>query len=305
MDFKIRVLRFFVTVAELRSVTKASEKLFVAQPSLSQRIRAFEEQLGFPLFERAHGTIKLSPQGKLFYPVAKKLVNSADSAGSIVRNLRSGDVGTLKVGGSWFNLERSLCASIVDSFADQYLEIDVIVERGIYSPNILEQLRKNGLDAAFVAGPVDETEFEALHLPPIEFEALVPETSPLAQYDAIPLEALPGIRFAWYRRENNPHIFDAVDVLLSENGAEIFSPPDTHLNALVSYAQRNQVHTMIGRETEVKPDGMKIIPFEGARVQFASSLVRMKSNKSVIIDKFFAHAESCLSEEINDGIFDA
>ncbi len=294
MDFKIRVLRYFVTVAEHSSVTKASEILFVAQPSLSQRIRAFEEQLGFPLFERSHGTITLSSQGKLFYLVAKKLVNSADSAGTIVRNLRSGDVGSLRIGGSWFNLERYVCSTIIDTFTDKFLDVDVIVERGIYSPNILERLRQNELDVAFVVGPTDEREFEALSLPPIDFDFLVPNESPLSKLDSVPLEGLAGTRLAWYRRENNPYIYDAVAVLLSEHGVTVFSPPDTHLNALVHYAQRNRVSTLIGRETEGRPEDMTALSFEDRDMSFVSSLVRLKANKSAIVDKFISHASESL-----------
>ena len=300
MDFKIRVLRYFVTAAEQGSVTRAAEVLHVAQPSLSQRIRTFEDLLGFPLFERSHGTIKLTQQGEIFLPIAKKLVVASDLAGDTVRNLREGNVGTLRVGGSWFNLERVECRRIVDQFTDDFPNVEVIVERGLYSPELLTRLKLGELDVAFVVGPVDTDVFDSIDVEPITFDLLVPEDSPLAELDVVPLKALSGITIAWYRRDNNPHVYDAAHDILTGHGAEFVAPPDTHLSALVHYAQRTGNCTLVGRRSEIATKSMVAIPLESEIIKFDTSLTRLRKHNSGIVEQFWSFAEDQCADDDED-----
>jgi DNA-binding transcriptional LysR family regulator len=59
-------LKYFQTVARLEHMTNAAEELKIAQPSLSKTISRLEEDIGVPLFERAHRQIKLNAFGELF-----------------------------------------------------------------------------------------------------------------------------------------------------------------------------------------------------------------------------------------------
>ena len=300
MDFKIRVLRYFVTAAEQGSITRAAEILHVAQPSLSQRIRTFEDLLGFDLFERSHGVIKLTEQGEIFLPIAKKLVLASDDAGIAVRNLREGNVGTLRVGGSWFNLERVACRRLIDQFTDDFPNVEVIVERGLYSPELLTRLNLGELDVAFVVGPVDTAVYDEISIEPIVFDLLAPIDSALAKEDTVKVDTLSGIKIAWYRRENNPHVYDAAHSILTAHGAEIVAPPDTHLSALVHYARRTGNCTLIGRGSDAGADDMIAIPFESEAISFDTSLVRLKKNNSGIVEQFWSLVEDQCADDDED-----
>ena len=72
---ELRHLKYFVTVADEGSITKAAERLLMAQPPLSRQIQALEQELGAPLFIRGKGrqTI-LTDEGKTFYPYAKRIL---------------------------------------------------------------------------------------------------------------------------------------------------------------------------------------------------------------------------------------
>ena len=51
---ELRVLRYFITIAEEGSITKAAEKLMITQPTLSRQLKDLEQELGEPLFIREH-----------------------------------------------------------------------------------------------------------------------------------------------------------------------------------------------------------------------------------------------------------
>lgn len=66
-------LNSFLTLAKCRSFTKAAEKLFCTQPTISHHIRHLEETLGAPLFYRSGKTVFLTKQGEIFYDYASKI----------------------------------------------------------------------------------------------------------------------------------------------------------------------------------------------------------------------------------------
>jgi len=76
---ELRDLRYFCLTAEMEHVTKAADKLGVAQPFLTKVIRHIEEEIGTPLFEKAGRQIRLNQYGENFYTQAKKVLASMDN----------------------------------------------------------------------------------------------------------------------------------------------------------------------------------------------------------------------------------
>ena len=62
---EIRVLRYFVTMAREGNMTRAAERLFVTQPTLSKQLKDLEEELGRKLYERTNYSIRLTDAGML------------------------------------------------------------------------------------------------------------------------------------------------------------------------------------------------------------------------------------------------
>ena len=74
---ELRHLRYFVAIAEAGSVSRAAEKLFIAQPPLSVQVRQLEEDVGAPLFVRHAKGVRLTAAGEALLPEARSLLDRA------------------------------------------------------------------------------------------------------------------------------------------------------------------------------------------------------------------------------------
>jgi len=78
---ELRHLRYFVAVAEMENLSRAAtEKLHVAQPSLSRQIRDLEDELGVQLLERTAKSVRLTDAGRAFLEEARAILKHADEA---------------------------------------------------------------------------------------------------------------------------------------------------------------------------------------------------------------------------------
>ena len=80
---ELRHLRYFVAVAEMENVSRAAtQRLHVAQPSLSRQIRDLEDEVGVPLLERTPRAVRLTDAGRAFLASARFLKYTNDAAKS-------------------------------------------------------------------------------------------------------------------------------------------------------------------------------------------------------------------------------
>jgi DNA-binding transcriptional LysR family regulator len=80
VDLDLRLVGYFVAVADHRHFGRAATELRVAQPSLSRQIRRLEQQIGVRLFDRTPQRTRLTEAGEVFLPRAKALLRSAAQA---------------------------------------------------------------------------------------------------------------------------------------------------------------------------------------------------------------------------------
>ncbi|TCC58059.1 LysR family transcriptional regulator [Kribbella pittospori] len=77
MDVDLRLLRYFVVLAEELHFTRAAQRLYVSQPALSSQIRRLERRLDLVLFDRSSGGVQLTPAGVAFVPHARDALSAA------------------------------------------------------------------------------------------------------------------------------------------------------------------------------------------------------------------------------------
>jgi DNA-binding transcriptional LysR family regulator len=94
----LRHLRYFVVVAEELHFGRAAERLQIAQPPLSQRIKALERALGVELLVRTTRRVELTPAGALLLEEARAVVERVERLQSALADVRTGAVGTVRLG---------------------------------------------------------------------------------------------------------------------------------------------------------------------------------------------------------------
>jgi DNA-binding transcriptional LysR family regulator len=141
---ELRLLRYFVAVAEELHFARAAERLHIAAPSLSQQIKSLETSLGTPLFVRDRRHVELTPAGRMLLPDAREILELAARAQRRV----AGATGPLRVGYvSW--LPEQLTASAA---------VDIRIDEWIMPSHVqIARVLDGGLDAAVAwAGSRDE-----------------------------------------------------------------------------------------------------------------------------------------------------
>ena len=119
----LRQLEYFVVIAEEGSFTRASERLLVAQPSLSQQIGALEAELGGPLLERLPRGVRLTMAGHSFLPEARAAISHANRARRSVRMALGLESGQLQIATS-----TSTAAGILPSVLTRWQELHPGIE---------------------------------------------------------------------------------------------------------------------------------------------------------------------------------
>jgi DNA-binding transcriptional LysR family regulator len=95
---ELRLVRYFVAVAQERHVTRAAERLHIAQPSLSAALKQLEGQLGVALLDRSAREVTLTPAGELLLRRGRELLDHAEDVAWEVRARGDAPSGRLSLG---------------------------------------------------------------------------------------------------------------------------------------------------------------------------------------------------------------
>ncbi len=184
MIMDVRVLRYFLAVAQEESISGAAEYLHLTQPTLSRQLMDLEQELGKKLFLRGSRRVTLTEDGLFLRQRATEIVDLVDKTESDFRE-DEGDVsGDIYIGGGETAAMR-LIAQIAKELQEQYPRI----RYHLYSGNgddIMERLDKGLLDFGLLIEPVDLKKYDHIHLPVTDtWGVLMRKDSPLADKDSI------------------------------------------------------------------------------------------------------------------------
>lgn len=183
-----RRLQIFRAVAELRSFTRAAERLHMAQPTVSQQIQGLEEELGVRLLDRSSKSVALTTAGRALLAHAGPLLQQIAEARRAVVQAAGTVGGRLTVGAS-LTIGQYLLPRELAGFRRDFPAVDVHLQI-LNTEQVVHQMQTGALDLGLVEGPVPGPEF--IEEPFLEDEILfiAPPGHPWQAVSAISLDDL-------------------------------------------------------------------------------------------------------------------
>lgn len=152
----ITQLKYVLAVAEHQNFTKAAEKTFVTQPTLSMQIQKLEEELDILIFDRSKKPIELTEIGNKLVQQARNIVNESERIQDIVDQQKGFIGGEFKLG-VIPTVMPTLLPMFLNNFIKKYPKVKLKIEE-LNTEVIIERLKDGHLDAAIAATPL-ENEF--------------------------------------------------------------------------------------------------------------------------------------------------
>jgi DNA-binding transcriptional LysR family regulator len=176
----LRLLRYFVAVAETEHVGKAAAKLHISQSPLSRQIRQLEELLGIQLFERERRRIRLTSAGRWLLAPAREMLARADLLVRDAHEARDGQAGRIALGFVSAALSTGVLPAALRRLRRERPKVKIALRQGS-SNDQLVALQAGELDLAIVhrAPRAGELEVHALHDQP--YVLAVPRPGPLVR----------------------------------------------------------------------------------------------------------------------------
>ncbi|HEV3355613.1 MAG TPA: LysR family transcriptional regulator [Pseudonocardiaceae bacterium] len=191
-----RQLEVFVAVAEELSFTRAAQRLFAVQSSVSSAIRALETELHTTLFDRSTRRVALSPAGAAFLPEAKAALEAVERAKAVVQEATDGLRGSIRIG-ILASIDVLDLPGLLGAFHRRYPHVDIRVAVSMTgSTGHADDVRHGRLDVALLGlPPADLAGLRTIVLATRPFVALLPAGHPLAGRAELSLADLAEERF--------------------------------------------------------------------------------------------------------------
>lgn len=199
----VRQMAYWLAVVEEGSFTRAAARMHISQPSLSQQVRALEDELGGDLLERLPRSVRLTPAGKAFLPNARTAVSSTERAVRAVREalqLRTGELEISTVRSIAAGLLPQLISGWRVRFPGTFVRLHEFTHRKLAEDSLREGLSDLGIGPPprDWRGPVCRLGWE-------EFKIVLPAGDPLAGQEAVALDELAEREWVMFDAENGLH----------------------------------------------------------------------------------------------------
>lgn len=157
---ELRVLKYFTVVAAEGSITRAAERLFITQPTLSRQMAELEDEVGSPLLVRTNRSVSLTAAGELLLRRAEEMIALEDK---IMDELSSSPLGGTVSLGLAESYSANAVADVISVFRTKYpsVKFDLFTAT---ADLVLERIDKGLVDIGFLLEPVDVEKYDFVRL---------------------------------------------------------------------------------------------------------------------------------------------
>lgn len=214
----VRALECFVAVAEELHFHRASNRLNLTQPALSQRIRALETQLGVALFDRDRRRVSITAAGAAALDPARAAVANAMRFKALAIAASQGKAGRLRLGFTVIAFYGGLPRA-VRRFRERYPDVAVELAE-MNSPRVESALLAGEIDLGILHPPLEHSELMRRDLPGERMTLAVPEGHRLVAHDRIAIADLADEPLLAAPRAVGPAFYDRLAAFFREAGIQ-------------------------------------------------------------------------------------
>ena len=185
-NFRLTVFR---TLAEKKNFRRAAEQLYLTQPAVTQQVKALEQEIGAPLFDRTGREVVLTPAGHLLLRYANESDQILRRAEQEVTALHGHVSGSLRLA-----VSTTIAQYVLPPLLARFLERHPAVELAMRSANteeVASAVLDGSADLGLIEGPVHRPELKPEHWMRDRLVLVVPRDHPWAGLPSIRLEHLP------------------------------------------------------------------------------------------------------------------
>jgi DNA-binding transcriptional LysR family regulator len=272
---ELRHLRYFVAVAEELHFRRAAERLYVAQPAVSEQVRKLEEELGVRLLDRTQRSVSLTDAGVALLREARRVLHQAEVAKLAARNARDHATSCLRIGYVPASLP-AIVPRTLQRLAAAMPHLETSLEPGP-DLELIAALRAERLDAAIVTLPARTPGLRTTALGGQRAVAAFPAGHDHAVKSEIRLEQVAPERIVVLPRGANRPFYDAVVASCRDAGLSptLVEMPEAHVErALLAVASGAGMALLpeCVAERYVAP-GVRFVPLHGDQPAFATAVV--------------------------------
>ncbi|QGU95794.1 LysR family transcriptional regulator [Clostridium bovifaecis] len=278
----------FITVAKIKSFTKAGEILNLTQPAVSQHIKHLEEYYEVTLIKKRGKEIDLTEEGQILYKYAKQLEVLHRNLEIEIRNKNSIHR-TYNLGAS-MTIGGYVLPYILAEYKKSYKNIDILLQVN-NTEEILHKLLNRKLNLALIEGNFDRNKFNYKKFKDDELVLAVSKHHQFTKKDKVTIEKV--LKGELILREKGSGTREIFENKLQDLGYDIkgFKPYMElgGISAIKSLVEENLGYTIISEETikrEVKLDLINVIPIEGLSIRREFNFVYLKDNDYDFIEEF-------------------
>ena len=277
MNYTLHQLQIFLKVTQLKSITKASEALFLSQPAVSIQLKKFQDQFSIPLTEVVGRQLYVTDFGLEIAEAAEKILNEVQAINYKTLSFKGQVAGRLKL--SIVSTGKYVMPYFLSDFTNANKGVDLYIDVTNKS-SVIKSLERNEVDFALVSVIPDQLNLERVQL--MENKLFL----------------IGGTKPKFNKKVGSRKIFEEYPLLYREEGSATRNAMEAFLSSknlstrktmeLTSNEALKQaviaglglsIMPLIGIKNELKNGDLQIIPFEGLPIVTNWNLVWQKSKK--------------------------
>lgn len=215
---EFRHLKYIAAIAETLNFTRAAERLFLAQPSLSKQIKDLEDGIGIQIFVRHHDGVRITAAGQMIVSYAIEAVKSRNEIIQAARAVHCGEIPPLRIGFSCF-VQQEVLRSLSDAYASLFPGCPMQFSGGDPA-QILRRMEEKSLDAAVLPLPISGDQWTVEPVVSVPLAVCMRADDPLAQQIEIQPSELAKRLKIFRNPEAHPEAHARLMELLTEIGIE-------------------------------------------------------------------------------------